>query len=240
MVMKVDILVFAAHPDDAELCCAGTILLQRSLGNTVGIIDLTKGEMGTRGTAEIRMEEANRSAEILGLSFRENMGFQDYFFKNDEEHKEALVKKIRKYQPKIILANAVSDRHPDHGKAAALVNDAVFLSGLRRFETEVDEQKQEAHRPEYVYHFIQNNYHEPDFVVDVSDFWSKKIESIKAFTSQFYNPESDEPESFISSRDFLDFIDGRGREFGHRIGVSYGEGFTINRKIGVKNLFDLK
>ncbi len=240
VLMEVDILVFAAHPDDAELCCAGTILVQRSLGNTVGMIDLTKGEMGTRGTADIRMKEAENAGKILGLSFRENMGFRDYFFTNDLSHQEAVVRKIRKYRPRMILANAISDRHPDHGKGAALIKDAVFLAGLVRFETEEDGQKQAPHRPQVVYHFIQNNYIEPDFIVDVSNHWEKKMESIKAYTSQFYNPDSNEPESFISSRGFLDFIEARAKAFGHRIGVKYGEGLTVSRDIGVTDLFHLK
>jgi bacillithiol biosynthesis deacetylase BshB1 len=237
--MNIDILVIAAHPDDAELCCAGTILHHIALGKTVGILDLTKGEMGTRGNAELRVKEANKAAEILQLSFRENMGFKDYFFQNDLEHQAAIVQKIRKYRPKLILTNAVSDRHPDHGKSANLVVDAVFLSGLIKFETELDGNKQEAFRPDHVYHFIQNNYLEPDFIVDVSDYWDTKMQSIIAYSSQFYNPDSDEPDSFISSREFLDFIEARGKTLGHRIGVKYAEGFTSNRTVGVNNIFDL-
>lgn len=237
--MNPDILVISAHPDDAELCCAGTITCHIAQGKTVGMIDLTRGEMGTRGTPELRLQEADRAAEILKVSFRDNMGFEDYFFKNDEEHQAALVKKIRQYRPAIILTNAVSDRHPDHGKASELVEEAVFLSGLRKFETSLEGKQQEAYRPAYVYHYIQNNYIEPDVIVDVSAFWDIKVEAIKAFSSQFYNPESKEPQSFISSREFFHFIEARGREYGHKIGVEFGEGFTINKSLGVKNLFSL-
>ena len=237
--MNIDILIIAAHPDDAELCCAGTILKHVDQGHSIGMIDLTEGEMGTRGTREIRVEEAQKSAEILGLKFRENMSFKDYFFKNDLEHQEAIVKKIRKYKPRIILTNAISDRHPDHAKASQLVVDSVFLSGLRKFETQNDGKSQPAFRPDQLFHFIQNNYIEPDFVIDISGFWDKKKESIMAFKSQFYDPNSDEPESFISSKEFFHFIEGRHREMGHKIGVEFGEGFTSSKKLGMKSLFDI-
>ncbi len=237
--MKVDILVIAAHPDDAELCCSGTIAKHISLGKSVGMIDLTRGEMGTRGTPEIRIQESEEAARILGLSFRTNMEFKDFFFKNDLPHQQALVEKIRFYQPEIIITNATSDRHPDHGKASELVEKAVFLSGLVKFKTEVNGKQQIAYRPKHVYHFMQNNYIEPDLIVDISDHWDTKINSIKAYTSQFYNPESDEPASFISSKEFLEFIESRAITLGHKIGVKYGEGFTNNKKLGVNNLFDL-
>jgi len=237
--MKIDILVIAAHPDDAELCCSGTIIQQIKKGKSVGIIDLTKGEMGTRGTPEIRMAESKEAAAILGLAFRENMGFKDYFFENDEEHQAQLVKKIRYYQPDIVLTNASSDRHPDHGKASELVEHSVFLSGLIKFETKVNEELQAPHRPHNVYHFIQNNYIEPDFIIDITECWDTKIKSVKAYKSQFYDPNSGEPESFISSKGFLDFIEARAMAMGHKIGVKYGEGFTSKKKIGVRNLFDL-
>lgn len=237
--MNVDILIISAHPDDAELCCAGTIASHVAMGKKVGMIDLTQGEMGTRGTAEIRLKEAEEAAEILKTSFRENLGFEDYFFKNDEEHQAEIVKRIRKYQPDIIITNAVSDRHPDHGKAAALVEQAVFLSGLRKFETSMEGSSQQAFRPGHVYHYIQNNYIEPDLIVDISGFWNVKLNAMKAFSSQFYNPESDEPESFISSKEFFHFIEERAREFGHKIGVEFGEGFTINKSLGVRSLFDI-
>ncbi|MDX5478309.1 bacillithiol biosynthesis deacetylase BshB1 [Fontibacter flavus] len=238
--MKLDILVIAAHPDDAELACSGTIASHIAKGFRVGILDLTKGEMGTRGTPELRLKESAKAAEILGLSARENAGFKDIYFLDDEKHQVEIIKIIRKYKPEIVLANAVSDRHPDHGKGALLASHACFMSGLRKIKTFLDGEEQEAWRPKYVYHYIQNNYIQPDFVVDITDYWDKKIESIKAFRSQFYDPNSQEPESFISSEGFLDFIEARAKEYGHSIMVKYGEGFTVERMIGVDNLFDLK
>lgn len=238
--MKLDILVIAAHPDDAELSCSGTIAAHIKAEHKVGVLDLTRGEMGTRGTPEIRLEESARAAELLQLSARENLGFRDAFFKDDEAHHLEVVKIIRKYQPDIVLANAISDRHPDHGKGGALATNACFISGLRRVETVLDGEAQEAWRPQYVYHYIQNNYIKPDFVFDISDFWEDKLASIKAFKSQFYDPNSDEPESFISSKEYFDFVEARAREFGHMINVKYGEGYTVEKTIGVTNLFDLK
>lgn len=237
---KLDILVFAAHPDDAELGCSGTIAAQIAQGNKVGIVDFTQGEMGTRGTPELRLQEAEDAAKILGLTARENMGFQDVFFRDDEEHQLKLIQVIRKYQPEIVLANAVNDRHPDHGKGSSLASKASFMSGLAKIETFQDGVMQSPWRPKFVYHYIQNNYIEPDFIVDISDFWEIKIKSIAAFGSQFYNPKSQEPASFISSPEFLPFIESRARELGHRINTKYGEGFTVERFIGVSNLFDLK
>ena len=238
--MKLDILVIAAHPDDAELACSGTIAAHISKGYKVGILDLTKGEMGTRGTPEIRLLESADSEKILGLTCRENLGFRDIFFKNDEEHQLEIIRIIRRYKPEIVLANAISDRHPDHGKGGSLASVACFMSGLRRIETEDKGERQEAWRPKFVYHYIQNNYIKPDFVVDITPFWDKKIASIKAFKSQFYDPGNKEPESFISSEGFLDFIEARAKELGHSIMVKYGEGFTVERMIGVEDLFDLK
>lgn len=237
---KLDILVIAAHPDDAELGCSGTIAAHVSKGYKVGIVDLTQGEMGTRGTPEMRILEANEAAKILGLSARENLGFADVFFKDDKAHQHELVKVIRKYQPDIVLANAISDRHPDHGKGASLATNACFMSGLRKIETNIDGIVQESWRPKFVYHYIQNNYIQPDFIFDISEFWDTKVASIMAFKSQFYDPASQEPASFISSPEFLPFIESRAREFGHRILAKYGEGFTIERFIGVTDLFDLK
>lgn len=237
---QLDILVIAAHPDDAELSCSGTIASHVAKGDKVGILDLTAGEMGTRGTPEIRLKEAEAASKILGLSIRENLGFKDIFFQDDERNQLEVIKIIRKYRPKIVLANAIQDRHPDHGKGASLASHACFMSGLRRIETSMDGKKQEAWRPAKVYHYIQNNYIKPDFVVDISDFWETKIRSIKAFKSQFYDPENKEPASFISSEGFLDFIESRAKEFGHAIGVKYGEGFTVESMIGVNHLFDLK
>ena len=239
-MLKLDILVVAAHPDDAELGCSGTIASQVAKGHQVGIVDLTHGEMGTRGTPELRLQEAAEAAELLGITVRENMGFKDVFFQDDEEHQLKLIQVIRKFQPDIVLANAVSDRHPDHGKGSSLATNACFMSGLSKIETWNEGVKQAPWRPKFVYHYIQNNYIQPDFIVDISAFWDKKIASIAAFKSQFYNPESQEPASFISSPEFLPFIESRAREFGHRIEVKYGEGFTVERFIGVSDLFDLK
>jgi bacillithiol biosynthesis deacetylase BshB1 len=238
--MKLDILVIAAHPDDAELGCSGTIAAHVAKGHKVGIVDLTQGEMGTRGTPEIRLREADDAAKILGLSARENLEFKDIYFKDDETHQHELIKIIRKYQPEIVLANAVTDRHPDHGKGSSLATNSCFMSGLRKIETELDGQQQDAWRPNFVYHYIQNNYIQPDFIFDISEYWDTKVASIMAYRSQFYDPNNDEPVSFISKPDFLPFIESRAREFGHRIMTKYGEGFTIERYIGVNDLFDLK
>jgi N-acetylglucosamine malate deacetylase 1 len=236
----VDILVMAVHPDDAELSCAGTILKHIKEGKKVALIDFTAGDLGTRGTPEIRIAEANESGKILGLSARENLGFRDGFFKNDEEHQKAIIKYIRKYRPEIVLANAVEDKHPDHGRSSQLADEACFYSGLRMIDT-FDEEgiKQAAWRPKAVYHYIQDRYIEPDFVVDVSEFWETKELAIRAFRSQFFDPNSKEPESYISSPEFLDFIKSRSAEMGHKIGVKYGEGFTKSKTIGVKSLFDI-
>lgn len=238
--MKLDILVIAAHPDDAELACSGTIAAHIAKGYKVGILDLTQGEMGTRGTPEIRLQESQDSAQILGLSARENLGFRDIYFRNDETHQLEIIKVIRRYKPEIVLVNAISDRHPDHGKGSSLASVACFMSGLRRIETEDQGINQEVWRPKFVYHYIQNNYIKPDLVVDITAHWDKKIASIKAFKSQFYDPNNKEPQSFISSEGFLDFIEARAKEFGHSIMVKYGEGFTVERMIGVEDLFDLK
>jgi bacillithiol biosynthesis deacetylase BshB1 len=239
-MMKLDILVIAAHPDDAELACSGTIAAHVAKGYKVGVLDLTQGEMGTRGTPELRLEESKESSKILGLSARENLGFKDIFFKDDEKHQIEIIKVIRKYRPEIVLANAIEDRHPDHGKGGSLASNACFMSGLRKIETSIDGKVQEAWRPKFVYHYIQNNYIKPDVVVDISDYWEVKINSIKAFKSQFFDPKSKEPQSFISKEGFLDFIEARAREFGHSIHSTYGEGFTVERTVGVGNLFDLK
>lgn len=239
-MLKLDILVIAAHPDDAELGCSGTIAAHVAKGHKVGIVDLTKGEMGTRGTPELRLEEADKASKILGLAARENMGFKDVYFQDDTAHQLELIKVIRKYQPDIVLANAFTDRHPDHGKGSSLATNACFMSGLRKIETEVDGQKQKAWRPKFVYHFIQNNYIEPDFVVDITEYWDTKVASILAYQSQFYDPKSKEPESFISDPEFLPFIEARNREMGHKIMTKYGEGFTVERMIGINDLFDLK
>jgi N-acetylglucosamine malate deacetylase 1 len=238
--MKLDILVLAAHPDDAELACSGTILSHVAQGKKVGIVDLTLGELGTRGTVEIRRQEATASAQILGIAVRENLALPDGFFQNDREHQLAVVKAIRQFQPDIVLANAITDRHPDHGRAAALVRDACFLSGLRKIETiSTDGELQAPWRPGRIYHFIQDQYIIPDLVVDISAHWEQKLASIKAFSSQFFNPNLNEPNTYISSLGFLESIQARAREMGHYIGVQYGEGFTKERHIGVKSFYDL-
>jgi bacillithiol biosynthesis deacetylase BshB1 len=238
-MIKLDILVFAAHPDDAELGCSGTIASHISKGKKVGIVDLTQGEMGTRGTPEIRLQESADASKILNLSARENLGFKDIYFQDDESHQLKMIEMIRKYQPEIVLANAITDRHPDHGKGSSLASHACFMSGLRKIETQHNGEDQAPWRPKSVYHYIQNNYIEPDFVVDITPFWETKIESILAFKSQFYDPSSQEPKSFISDPDFLPFIEARAREYGHKILVKYGEGFTVERMPGVNDLFDL-
>lgn len=240
--MKLDILVFAAHPDDAELSCSGTIYSHILQGRKVGIVDLTAGELGTRGTKEIRAREAEASAKILKLSVRENLNFRDGFFKNDEEHQLRVAQAIRKYQPEIILCNAISDRHPDHGRAAQLVTEANFIAGLKMVETFSENQQQSPWRAKSVYHYIQSILLKPDFIVDISDAWEVKLKSIRAFKSQFFDPEGNknEPETFISTPDFMKLIKARAKEFGHSIGASYGEGFTIEKNIGIKNLFNLQ
>ncbi len=237
--MKLDILALGAHPDDVELTCSGTLLKAMQHGKKAGIIDFTKGELGTRGTPEIRMAEANASAEILGISVRENLCFRDGYIQNDEVHQLEVIKMIRKYQPDIILANAVTDRHPDHGRASDLAREACFLAGLKNINTEIDGIEQEAWRPKTVYHYIQSVPIEPDFVVDVTDIWDKKMASYKAFKSQFYDPKSEEPETYISNPGFLQMIESRAIHYGHSIGVKYGEGFTIERPMGVDDVFKL-
>ena len=237
--MKLDILVLASHPDDAELCTGGTIAKHISMGHKVGIVDLTRGELGTRGTPETRAKEAAKASEILGLNIRENLGFADGFFRNDEEHQREVIRIIRKYQPEIVLANAVYDRHSDHSRAADLAYDSCFLSGLAKIETSVDGKKQQAWRPGAVYHYIQSLYIQPDFVVDISDFWDTKVASYMAYKSQMFDPESKEPETFISSPRFLKLIEARAIEFGHTIGVKFGEGYTTRRYPGVRSLYDL-
>ncbi len=239
--MKLDILVFGAHPDDAELGAGATIAKEVSKGKKVGIVDLTRGELGTRGSAEIRDAEAAASAKILGISVRENMEFADGFFVNDKEHQLELIKIIRKYRPEIVLCNAVDDRHIDHGKGSKLVSDACFLSGLVKIDTKMDgdDEWQDAWRPKVVYHYIQWKNLEPDFVVDVSGFIDTKIDAIKAYGSQFYDPNSDEPETPISSKNFIDSVIYRARDLGRIVGVEYAEGFTVERFTAVDSLGDL-
>jgi N-acetylglucosamine malate deacetylase 1 len=237
--MKLDILVLAAHPDDAELCCGGTIARHVSMGHKVGIVDYTQGELGTRGTPEIRAQEAKAAAEILGLSVRENLGFADGFFKNDEEHQRAVISVIRKYQPDVLLANAIYDRHSDHGRAAQLATDSCFLAGLAKIETMSDGKVQAPWRPKALYHYVQSQFIEPNFIVDISDFWDSKVASYMAYKSQVFDPNSQEPHTYISSPQFLKLIESRAVEFGHAIGVKYGEGYTVRRYPGINSLFDL-
>ena len=237
--MKLDILVLAAHPDDAELGCGGTIAKHVALGYKLGIVDFTKGELGTRGSPETRAKEAVEASKTLGISVRENLGLPDGFFQNDKTHQLEVIRAIRKYQPSVVITNAVYDRHSDHGKGASLAYDSCFLSGLSKIETIDKGVKQDAWRPSAVYHFIQSQLIEPDFVVDITEYWQKKMEAIKAFKSQFFDPQSKEPQTYISSPDFLRMVESRSIEFGHAIGVQYGEGFTVRRYPGVKSLFDL-
>ncbi len=237
--MKLDILAIAVHPDDAELACSGTLMGQMALGKQVGILDLTSGELGTRGTPEGRLMEAAESARIMGIPVRVNAGMADGFFRNDELHQKKLISYIRTYRPDIVLANAVDDRHPDHGRAAQLILESCFYSGLRQIKTtDADGNAQEEWRPRQVFHFIQDRYLAPDFVVDITPFWEKKKQAMLAFKSQFFVPEydSNEPQSYISSPEFLNFIEARAEEMGHAIGVKYGEGFTTHRKLGVRDL----
>jgi len=238
--MKLDLLVFAAHPDDAELGCSGTILKYISAGRKVGIIDFTRGELGTRGTAETRDKETEASTRILGLHARENLGMRDGFFRNDEEHQLQIIRMIRKYTPDIVFSNALHDRHPDHGKAGDLVNDAYFLAGLSKIKTEIDGKDQIAFRPRLLLQYIQDRYIEPDILVDVTDFWDKKMECIRAFKTQFFDPDSDEKETYLSSPSFLKVVEARSRELGKAIGAEYAEGFTSRKLLGIDNIFDLR
>ncbi len=237
--MKLDLLVIAVHPDDAELNCGGTVAAQVAAGRRVGFVDLTRGELGTRGTAEIRDREAAEAARLLGLQMRENLCFADGFFRNDETHQLAVVQAIRRYQPDMVITNATEDRHPDHGRAAQLVTEACFLAGLRKVETLDQGRRQEPFRPRLLFHFIQDRLLRPDVVVDITPHWAAKLAAIRAYRSQFYNPDSREPETYISSPDFLDFIESRARELGHAIGVKYGEGYTTRRQVGVRDLVSL-
>ncbi len=238
--MKVDILAIGSHPDDVELGCSGTIAKEISIGKRVGIIDLTRGELGTRGSAEIREKEANQAAEILKVSFRENLNFKDGFFKNDEEHQLKLIKVIRKYRPDFILCNAPDDRHIDHPKGAKLVLDACFLSGLEKIESTLEGNKQEPWRPNNIYHYIQWKSLKPDFIVDISNHFKTKIKSVKAFKSQFYDGNETVHNTPISTKNFLDSIEYRARDLGRLTNVDYGEGFIAARIPLVENISELK
>ena len=233
--MKLDILAFAVHPDDAELSCSGTLLVEKLNGKKTGVIDLTQGELGTRGSVEIRKNEAALSAKILQLDIRENLLMADGFFVNDETHQRRIIAAIRKYQPEIVLCNAPEDRHPDHGRSAQLVEDAAFLSGLRKIETTDNGQPQQAWKPKYVFNYIQDRYLQPNFVIDISAVMEQKIESVKAYGTQFHNPGLDEPETYISTPDFLESVIYRSKMMGKMIGVQYGEGFISKKMTGFKN-----
>ena len=233
--MKLDILVFGAHPDDVELGCGGTVIKEVKAGKKVGIIDLTRGELGTRGTAETRTAETKLATEIMGVAIRENMNFKDGFFKDDEGHKLALIEKIRKYQPEIVITNAVSDRHPDHGRGSEITVDACFLSGLEKIET-----SQKVWRPRAIYHYIQFNNLTPDVVVDISEEMGEKLNAVKAYSTQFFNPESNESETIISSMGFLDSVSYRAKDLGRQANCEYAEGFLAHQIPRVDSLLDIK
>ena len=237
--MKLDLLAIGVHPDDVELGCSGTIINEIKRGKKVGVLDLTQGELGSRGTIETRYEEAAKAAMIMGVHVRENLKMRDGLFKNDEEHQKKLITALRKYQPEIVITNALSDRHPDHGRAARLTADSCFLSGLRKIETKNEQGvSQERWRPKYVFHYIQDRYHEPDFIIDITDVFEQRMEAIKSYTTQFYNPgnEDDGPQTYISTAAFLDSVIARARMIGKKIGVAYGEGFNTEKRLGVRNL----
>lgn len=235
--MKLDILAFGVHPDDVELGCSGTIMSALAEGKKVGVVDLTRGELGTRGTAETRKQEAAAAAAIMGITIRENLAMADGFFQNDEAHQRKVIAVIRKYRPEIILANAPEDRHPDHGRSAKLVSDAAFLAGLRKIETTENGQPQEAWRPTYVFHYIQDRFIQPSFVVDITAYMDKKIESVLAYTTQFNSTGGDEPQTYISTPQFLETVKARAMMLGKRIGVGYAEGYITEKIIGI-NSFD--
>ena len=240
--MKIDILAFGAHPDDVELSCGGTILKEINNGKTVAIIDLTKGELGTRGTAQTRATEASNAASILGVSFRDNLGFSDGFIVNDKAHQLEVIKLIRHYKPEVVLCNAIDDRHIDHGVASKLVSDSCFLSGLVKIETKFNDSlvAQSPWRPKSIYHYIQWKPLTPDFVVDISDHIDKKMESVSAYSSQFYDSKSKEPDTPISSKNFIDSVRYRAADLGRLTGTSYAEGFNVKRFPAIDSLFDLK
>ncbi len=237
--MQLDLMVMTVHPDDAELGAGGTIAKYVQEGKKVGIVDLTRGELGTRGTAETRKQEALRAAEILGVHVRENLELRDGFFQNDENSQLTIIRAIRKYQPEIVITNALDDRHPDHGRASKLVNDALFLSGLRRIETFEGNEPQEAFRPRLQLQVIQDKYIQPDIVIDITGYWDIKERSILAYTTQFNSTDTSEPQTYISNPDFMDSTKGRASEFGRSIQVKYAEGFTARKILGVKDLFQL-
>ncbi len=237
--MKLDYLAFGAHPDDIELSCSGLLILEKSLGKTTGIIDLTEGELGSRGTVATRYQESSDAAAIMELDIRENLQLPDGFFKNDKETQLKVIQKIRKYRPEIVICNASEDRHPDHGRGSQLVEDATFLSGLLKIETFENGEKQQHWRPKYVFQYIQDRYLEPSFLVDISPIYEKKLAAIRAYKTQFYSPGVEGPETYISKPGFLDYITNRDKTHGSRIGVEYAEGFISKKKLGFSNLDNL-
>jgi N-acetylglucosamine malate deacetylase 1 len=238
--MKVDVLAFGAHPDDVEISAGGTVAAFVAQGKKVGIVDLTRGELGTRGSADLRDQESAAAAKILGLSIRENLALPDGFFQHSKENIRAVIIELRRFQPDIVLCNSITDRHPDHGKGSRLVAEACFLSGLKKVETTWNGQSQDAWRPKAVYHYIQDFHIEPDVVMDISDHFDAKMASIKAYGSQFFDPESKEANTPISGEEFFDQVKGRALQMGRPAGFLYGEGFTSERYIGVTSLFDLR
>jgi N-acetylglucosamine malate deacetylase 1 len=233
--MKVDILAFGVHPDDVELGCSGTLIAAIAEGKKVAVIDLTRGELGTRGNAETRKTEAANAAKIMGVHARENLEMADGFFQNDETNVRKVIAVIRKYQPEIVLCNAPEDRHPDHGRSSKLVADACFLSGLRKIETSFDNAAQKEWRPKYVFHYIQDRYLKPDFIFDISKTMDQKMKAVLAYTTQFNTTDNSEPQTYISNPDFLDVIKSRALMFGKRIGVQYAEGYITTKMIGVSS-----
>ncbi|HEU4556000.1 MAG TPA: bacillithiol biosynthesis deacetylase BshB1 [Chitinophaga sp.] len=237
--MKLDILAIAAHPDDVELSCAGTLMVHAAQGMKVGVVDLTRGELGTRGTPETRAAEAQVAAAVMGLEVRDNLGLADGFFQNVKEDQLEVIKAIRKYRPDIVLANAMDDRHPDHGRAGRLIADSCFLAGLRKITTTDNGQPQEAWRPKQVFHFIQDRYYKPDLVIDITPVMNRKLEAIRSFKTQFLAPENDQVQTYISSQGFFDSVVYRARMLGKMVGVEYAEGYTSAKTIGIRNFADL-
>lgn len=233
--MKLDILAFGVHPDDVELGCAGTIMAAIDQGKKVGIVDLTRGELGTRGTPTTRTQEAAAAAKIMGVDVRENLDMADGFFTNDEAHQRKIIALIRKYQPDVILANAPEDRHPDHGRSAKLVSDAAFLSGLRKVETIYEGITQNAWRPAYTFHYIQDRFIQPSFVIDITAYMERKMEAVLAYGTQFTSADTSEPQTYISSPQFLETVKARALMLGKRIGVGYAEGYITEKIIGFSN-----
>ena len=236
--MKLDILAIAAHPDDVELSCAGTLIKAGKAGKKIGIVDLTQGELGSRGTIDTRKQEAKDASQLMNLDVRVNLGMSDGFFEYNRENINLIVQQIRKYKPDVVLANAISDRHPDHGKAATLVKDACFIAGLIKVKTLWDGENQSPWRPKAVYHYIQDYYHKPDVVIDITEEAEDKIKTIKAYKTQFYDPESSEPQTPISKANFFEVLKGRWAEMGRYIDAEYGEGFTVNRPVGAEHITD--